>query len=161
VRTLEKLRTESKDLREQNKAGADAMRRLAEIEDAQKSEAQRVTDKMTAAEARAAAAELKALRLEVALTKGVPADYQEFLVGDTLEELQARADKLLALGARGTEVKVETSSTRPKEALKSGATSVEVGGVIQLTRDDLKGKSAEWIEAARVAGQLNLIQGIT
>lgn len=148
---------------QQAKENADAARRLAEIEEAQKTEAEKATERLTATEKRAAAAELKALRLEVALAKGVPSDYQEFLTGDTLEELEAKADKLLALGARGesapAEAKGDTPS-RPKEALKSGATNANPADIQQLTRDDLKLMSPEEIVKAKEAGKVNALLGI-
>ena len=68
-----------------------------EIEEAQKSEVQKAQDKLAKeAEARKAA-ESKLLRFEVAAEKEVPADALDFLVGDTREELEAKADKLLEL----------------------------------------------------------------
>lgn len=68
-----------------------------EIEEAQKSEVQKAQDKLAKeAEARKAA-ETRLLRYEVAAEKEVPADALDFLVGDTREELEAKADKLLEL----------------------------------------------------------------
>jgi hypothetical protein len=144
------------------KANADAAQRLAQIEEAQKTAEQKAADRAAESDARAAAAELKALRLEVAFAKGIPPESREFLTGDTQEELEAKADRLLALIRREpVEEKGDMLSVRPKEALKSGSTNAQGDEIVQLTRDDLKGKSFEWIEEARVAGRLNKIQGIT
>ena len=73
----------------ENKAAAD---KLAELEEAQKTEQQKLAERLAEAERKAAEAELKAARSEVAREKGVPA---ELLVGSTAEELAEYADKLL------------------------------------------------------------------
>ena len=72
------------------KAKAD---KLAEFEDAQKTEAQKAQERLEAAEKRAVELELKATRAEVAATKGVPV---ELLSGSTQAELEAAADALIA-----------------------------------------------------------------
>lgn len=75
------------------KANEDAAKRLAEIEEAQKTEAQKAQERLDAAEKRAAELELKATRAEVAAAKGVPV---ELLSGSTRDELEASAAALLA-----------------------------------------------------------------
>lgn len=67
--------------------------KLAEFEEAQKTEAQRAQERLEAAEKRAAELEAKATRAEVAAAKGVPA---ALLSGSTQEELEASADALIA-----------------------------------------------------------------
>ena len=67
--------------------------RLKALEEANKTEAEKVADKLAAAEKRAAELEAKALRAEVAAAKGVPA---ALLTGSTAEELEAAADALIA-----------------------------------------------------------------
>ena len=88
-----KLRQEAAKYRTEAKANAEAAKRLAEIEEAQKTEAQKLADRLAQAEAKAQAAELKALRSDIAQAKGVPAG---LLTGSTEEELNASADALLA-----------------------------------------------------------------
>lgn len=66
--------------------------RLDELEEQNKTEAQKAAERLQAAERRAAELEQKANRAEVAATKGVPA---ELLTGSTVEELQASADALI------------------------------------------------------------------
>lgn len=66
--------------------------RLAEIEEANQTEAEKVAQRLAAAEARAAELEVKAARAEVAAAKGVPV---ELLSGSTKEELEAAADALI------------------------------------------------------------------
>lgn len=75
------------------KANEDAAKRLAEIEEANKTEAQKAQERLEAAERRASELEAKASRAEVAAAKGVP---MELLSGSTREELEASAEALLA-----------------------------------------------------------------
>lgn len=75
------------------KANDAAARRLAEIEEAQKTEADKAAERLAAAEKRAAELELRSIRAEVAAAKGVPAN---LLSGSTQEELEAAADALIA-----------------------------------------------------------------
>ena len=67
--------------------------KYAELEEANKTEAQKTADRLAAAEKRAAELEVKALRSDVAAAKGVPAS---LLTGSTQEELEAAADALIA-----------------------------------------------------------------
>lgn len=78
------------------KANAEAAAKLAKIEEAAKSETERLTDRATRAEAALAAAQLDTQRLRVVAAKQLPADYAEFLTADTAEGMEAQADKLLA-----------------------------------------------------------------
>lgn len=75
------------------KANEEAAQRLAEIEEAQKTEAQKAQERLEAAERRAAELEARSIRAEVAAAKGVPAN---LLSGSTQEELEASADALIA-----------------------------------------------------------------
>lgn len=77
------------------KANADAAKRLAEMEEADKTEAQKAADKAAEAEKRAQEAETRALRLEVAVSKGLTPSQAKRLVGATKEELEADADDFL------------------------------------------------------------------
>ncbi len=81
--------------------------RLEEIETANQSELEKAQKKATTAEQRAATAESRLLRFEVAKDKEVPADAWDFLQGTSREELEASADKLLALVKSRTEPESE------------------------------------------------------
>ena len=105
----------------QAKANADAAKRLAEIEDAQKTEAQRAAEALTAAERRAAEAELKALRLEVAADKGLTTAQARRLMGSTREELESDADDLLASFRPADEPEPPSAPRKPQERLRPGA----------------------------------------
>ena len=92
--------------------------------DRDKTDAQRATDKMTAAEKDATDAKREAMRLRVALRKGLTETQAKRLVGDTEEDLEADAEELLASfqpANEEAEPKGGTPSGRPKERLRSGA----------------------------------------
>ncbi len=91
------LATERAAARKANKELAAATARLQQLEDANKSDLQRATDRAEAAEGRAATAELRALKVEVAAAKGLPAGMAARLTGSTREELEADAGELAGL----------------------------------------------------------------
>lgn len=128
-----KLRAEAAKYRTEAKANADAARKLAEYEEAQKSEAQKLADRLAAAEAKALAAELKALRSDVAQAKGVPAS---LLTGSTEDELNASADALLSFKGK------------PNSAPPAAGTQGNVGKPIGTGSTDIDSQ----IAAAQAAG---------
>lgn len=75
------------------KANEGAAKRLAEIEESQKTEAQKAQEALEQAQRELAETRLQAARAEVAAEKGVPAS---LLSGSTREELEAAADALIA-----------------------------------------------------------------
>lgn len=85
------------------KANRDAAAKLAQLEESQKTEAQKLEDRAKAAETALASATLNSTRLHVALTKGLPPELAVRLQGATEAEMEADADSLLALvkGAGG------------------------------------------------------------
>jgi hypothetical protein len=107
---------------DQAKSNSAAAQKLAQIEEANKSEAQKAADRVTAAERTASEATLKALRYEVGIEKNVPSNLLRYLTGATKEELEANAAQLIAdFGA-------DTATTggqarRPQEALRAGASA--------------------------------------
>ena len=83
----------------ENKGAAD---KLAQFEDANKTEMQKLTERLEAAERDLAARETAALRSEVALEKGLSASQARRLLGSSREELEADAEQLIAdLGEQG------------------------------------------------------------
>lgn len=78
-----------------NKEAETLRLKLQEYEDRDKTEAEKVAERANAAEAKAAQAESRALRLEVAFEKGLTPAQAKRLVGGTREELEADADELL------------------------------------------------------------------
>lgn len=149
---VQKLRQEAAKYRTEAKANADAAKRLAEIEEANKTEAQKLADKLAAAESKAQEAELRALRSDVSRAKGVPA---ELLSGTTEDELNAAADRLLAF--RG-------EAPKPPVAPRGdwqGKVGEPIGNnVAQLSREDVKGMTPDAIVKAKAEGRLNDLLGI-
>lgn len=91
-------------------------------EDATKSEAQKLEERATNAETKAAAAERTLARLEVAFEKGLTPAQAKRLVGDTREELSADADELLdTFKVADDGGGKPAAGTRPKEDLRPGA----------------------------------------
>ena len=103
----EKYRKFSREWESRAKANSSAAEKLAALEEAQKTETEKVAERADAAEKRAAATERELIRYRVAVAKKLPAELTDRLRGETLEELEADADTLLAL------VKASTPSLKP------------------------------------------------
>lgn len=88
-----------KDLARQNearaKSNADAAQRLAEIEESQKTEQQKLADRLAQAERERDAARLENLRTRIAAEKGLPPELADLLRGTTRDDLEKVADTLL------------------------------------------------------------------
>lgn len=104
----------------ENKSAAD---KLAEIEAANQTEAEKAAAKAAAAEERATQAELRALRLEVAAEKGLTPAQAKRLVGSTREELEADAAELLDTFKAGTPAPV-TPRPDPSQGTRGGTVSL-------------------------------------
>lgn len=102
------------------KANEDAAKRLAEIEEAQKTEAQKAQDALAKAQQELADERAARLRAEVAASKGIPAN---LLSGSTQEELEKSADDLLAFKGDAPE-----PSPFPKADPSQGARGSALGG---------------------------------
>jgi murein DD-endopeptidase MepM/ murein hydrolase activator NlpD len=87
-------KAEARKWEARSKENATAARRLAELEEASKSDLQKALERAEAAERRATEYELTAARAEVASQAGIPADV---LRGATREELEAHAASLKAV----------------------------------------------------------------
>lgn len=95
-----KLRKEAAEYRTKAKANADAAKRLAEIEDAQKTADQRAAEREAAAEKRIAEAEARAARRDIAIEHRLTPDDAALLDDLTDEEaMQRLAARLAASGA--------------------------------------------------------------
>lgn len=112
----------------QSKANAEAVKKLKEYEDRDKSDTDRANDRAADAERRATTAEKAALRLDVALEKAPDGmsiaqvrKLAKRLSGDTREELEADAAELFAEFAPNGEK--PDARRRPQERLRSGTTS--------------------------------------
>lgn len=130
------------------KENAAAAAKLAALEEAGKSEAEKLTQRAAAAEAERDTARQELLRSRTALAKGLPADLADRLRGNTEEEMAEDADRLLALIGKP---KAAADVDQGVKGVNKGATD----GPAQLTRDDMKRMSPEQIEDARVKGQFD------
>lgn len=92
---IAKANAEAANLRKRLKEAEDKAARLDELENADKSEVEKLTAKLAEYERKAQEAEQRALRAEVAAAKGLTAAQAKRLVGSSLEELEADADELL------------------------------------------------------------------
>lgn len=96
--TVKKLRAEAAKYRTDAKANAAAAEELAQIKEAQKTEAQKAADRLAEAEAKASAAEAAAVRWKVAAKFGVSdEDADLFLTGTDEETLTRQAQRLTGL----------------------------------------------------------------
>lgn len=96
------------------KENTEAAKRLSEIEEANKTEAQKAAERLTALERENEALKTSSLRAEVAAAKGVPL---ALLTGASREELEAQAEALIAY--RG-EKKPAVDPALGREAAPSG-----------------------------------------
>lgn len=118
---IAKVNSEAKSLRDRLKELEPLAAKVKEQEDAAKSVEERAVERITAAERRAADAEARALRLEVAAEKGLTPNQARRLVGATREELEADAADLLASFPAAPAQEATPVNGRPKERLRPGA----------------------------------------
>jgi hypothetical protein len=100
---VEKLRKEAAKYRTEAKANADAAKRLAEIEESQKSEVQKAAERAATLEAERDAAQLEGLRYRVAAKFSISdEDAELFLTGTDEETLRKQAERLAARAEDGS-----------------------------------------------------------
>ncbi len=95
-KALDRMKSERDAAKKEAKANADAARRLAALEESQKTEAQRLAERAEAAEKQAQQAQRELSRLRVISESGLPTNLHKFVVGDDEDELRANARELLA-----------------------------------------------------------------
>jgi hypothetical protein len=95
--TVDFWKQKAREQEKRAKENSEAAKRLTELEESQKTEYQRLTDRADAEYRRAQEAEMKLLRHEVAAETGVPATALRFLTGNTREEIEASAKDVLDL----------------------------------------------------------------
>ncbi len=93
--TVDFWKQKAREQEQRAKANAEAATRLEQIENASKTETQKLTDRADTAEQRATRAEADLLKVTVAWEKGLTPAQAKRLVGETREELEADADDLL------------------------------------------------------------------
>ena len=101
--------------------------KLKEYEDAGKSELEKAQTRIAEADFSRQEAEARALRMEVAMDKGLTVAQAKRLVGTTKEELEKDADELLKEFGGKPEDKKKPASRRPDERLRGGTNPEEEG----------------------------------
>lgn len=97
--TVDFWKQKAREQEKRAKANADAATRLAEIEEAQKSEAQKAADRVAQLEKEASSARAEALRFKVATKHGISdEDAELFLTATDEETLTRQAERLAARG---------------------------------------------------------------
>jgi outer membrane PBP1 activator LpoA protein len=95
--TVDFWKQKAREQEKRAKDNAEAAKRLSELEESQKTESQRLTERADTEYKRAQDAEAKLLRYEVAAETGVPATALKFLTGSSREEIEASAKDVLDL----------------------------------------------------------------
>lgn len=113
---VDKLRKEAAKYRTEAKTNADAAKRLADIEESQKSEAQKVADRIAALEREASEARSEALRARVSTETGVPVD---LLHGHDEEAIRAAAKAAI----EWQEARRKSGNRVPKEGTSTTSSS--------------------------------------
>jgi hypothetical protein len=115
--------------------GAEAARKLAEIEDRDKSESQRNAERATAAEERAQQAEARYHRTLAAATYGLPPSLIDRISGSSEDEINESAEQLAAVINEAAEQRTTAARgngngapQRPVESLRPGAIPASSGG---------------------------------
>jgi len=137
------------------KANAAKAKQLDAIDDANKTETQKLTEAREAAERTAAEAQAELARHQAALKHGLSTEDLELLGTGTPEEIADRAERL-AKRLKGAE-----TDKAKRTDFGGGHRGSDVGRAGQWTKADLTGKTPAEIEAARLAGHLDQILGKT
>lgn len=113
---LAALQSERDARKASDKALADALAKIKQFEDKDKTDQQRADDELAATRAQIAELTAAKTRAEVAASKGVPA---ALLTGSTQEELEASADALIAFKGEKSQQRLivpgEGKTPNPKE----------------------------------------------
>ena len=115
--TVEFWRTKAREQEKRAKENAEAAKRLAQIEESQKSEAERTAEALTKAKADADAAKAELLRYRTAAAHGITdaEDIELFLTGRDEETLTRQAKALAARNAAGAAPRAPKPSPAQRE----------------------------------------------
>lgn len=130
--TVDFWKQKAREQEQRAKSNAEAAKRLQEIEDAQKTEQQRLADRQTAIERERDEARAEGLRYKAAATHGISEDYFDLLGTGDEETISSRAERVGGLIKENATLRAEVEALRagkpappngrPVEALKPGAT---------------------------------------
>lgn len=124
--TVDFWKAKSREWEAKSKANATAAQKLAEIEDAQKSEAERLTDAANQAKAEAEQARAEALRWKIAAKHGISdADAETFLTASDEDTLTRQAERLAALAIKPDDT---SKVPAPRPDLSQGARDTKNSG---------------------------------
>ena len=107
------------------KENVGAASKLAEIEEASKTEAQKLADRAAAAERTASEKDRALVKLQVIVDHGIPKEFQDLVHGDTKEALEASAAKVKSLIPAGEAPQERASFVIPSEG---GSPSLALNG---------------------------------
>lgn len=128
----------------------DAADKWREYEQSQKSEHEKLAERLAAAEATASEAVAKLTRYEVAAQKGIPAEALDLLQGSDRDALEAAAEKLLSLIADQSKPKLKPDTNQGQPAPSN---------VGQITRAELDQMTPAEIMKAKAEGRLRDLLG--
>jgi hypothetical protein len=149
---IEKERELRKTAQREALTNADAAKKLQGIEDSNKSETQKLLDRVTAAEAKVVESEHRSLRLEIAVAKGLTPAVAKRLVGTTREELESDADELLAtIGGTPVAGEADKGVADTKKATTGGT---QARPTEKLTPGAVAGAEAVEMDPAKLAAKI-------
>lgn len=122
---VEKWKAIARKHEERAKANADAARKLQEIEDANKTEQQKLEERAAAAEAKATSTETELARLKAAVKFGLAEGDLDLLGSGTPDEIEERAEKL---AARLADASAQSDADRPVNGLGRTTQSTALNG---------------------------------
>lgn len=146
----EKLKAESRKHEARAKENFEYAKKWKELEDSQKSESEKLNEKLAALEAENAKMKTEALINAVASEKNIPSKALKLLTGSTREELEASADEILS---------IISESAQPTKPLPNPEQGKPAGTSGQISKDELKNMSAAEIMAAKKDGRLDDVLG--
>lgn len=123
-----------------------------EYESSQKSEHEKLAEELARYKAEASEASAKLTRYEVASQKGIPAEALDLLSGATREDLEAAAEKLLALIANQSKPKTPQPDANQGKPVPNG-----VGQI--TSKEELTTMSPAEIMKAKAEGRLDELLG--
>jgi hypothetical protein len=130
----------------------DEAEKWREYESSQKSEHEKLAEELARAKAEASEASARLTRYEVAAQKGIPAEALDLLAGATREDLEAAAEKLLALIANQSKPKTPQPDSNQGKPVPNG-----VGQI--TSKEELATMSPAEIMKAKTEGRLDELLG--
>jgi hypothetical protein len=131
---VEKWRALARKHEAEAKRNAEAAAKLKQLEDAQKSEIEKMREAAETAKREAETARVEAMKWRVAAKLGIPAQIAARLHGSTEDELEADAKELMAAFAKST------PRDLPRDGAVSGATGTPTSNAEELDPRKLAAK---------------------